>query len=64
MSLSIDGVWKVDVWAQTVWADGVWREGAPPAPPAPFIMSTKFKIDFPYEDRIIRFPYESRDIKL
>ena len=27
MSLSIAGVWAVDVWDQTVWADGVWREG-------------------------------------
>lgn len=29
MSLSVAGVWAVDVWDQTVWADGVWREGAP-----------------------------------
>ena len=27
MSLSVAGVWAVDVWDQTVWADGVWREG-------------------------------------
>lgn len=27
MSLSVDGVWKVNTWDQTVWADGVWREG-------------------------------------
>lgn len=27
MSLSVTGVWQVDVWDQTVWADGVWREG-------------------------------------
>ena len=30
MSLSVAGVWAVDVWDQTVWADGVWREGEPP----------------------------------
>ena len=27
MSLSVAGVWAVDVWDQTVWADDVWREG-------------------------------------
>jgi len=31
MSLSVAGVWQVDVWDQTVWADGVWREGSPAA---------------------------------
>jgi len=28
MSLSVAGIWAVDVWDQTVWADGVWQEGA------------------------------------
>jgi hypothetical protein len=32
MSLSVAGVWQVDVWNQTVWADDVWREGEPAAP--------------------------------
>ena len=35
MSLSVAGVWQVDVWDQTVWTDGVWREGAPTTPTAP-----------------------------
>lgn len=32
MSLSVAGVWAVDVWNQTVWADDVWREGEAAAP--------------------------------
>jgi len=36
MSLSVAGVWAVDVWDQTVWADGVWREGEPVITPALF----------------------------